>query len=601
VLLRLLQGRPWLHRVAGRSVLIGDVPWVAQSVEAFASKLFALAYSIATCTFFSANPVDHLVHRHTHRVVRGSLLAIGRPDGRLNTLTSAEAAACLSINQASSIQNFGVTAETLSIGKNPFRLPLCAAHITLPAHRPKFMCEVLQEAESDKLKRAAATNPDGSIRGLSKFTNMSDTDLVHSLSSGVPVVGGQSREPSVHAGGGVGAFLGFGGDASSGHRHMSSRDNSAHGQRTFLSALGSSRDNSAHGQRTFLSGLGSSRENSAHGQAVFQGSLGASTSAKDAPDAPGTDVELGLGRQAPTPTPAQLHPAQLHETSAIASALVRGIWSGLHSPSKTASAASPAPSTVSCKVAQQRPTGTLPPTGVSMATAPSIETVRRPPTASAIAPAGGHVQVPAPNRRRRTTFAVRLPGSAPSPSPLPGLSPGPAAAPPAVKSSPNELRVMMDRLGTLDRSLFDKALSELHGSILANPSTFRIEPMPDDAFIGAWMHLHGDHKSLATSELLRRQHSVQLLTETRFDSMQRFISFCVLFHAMGKACQDFWPRASFGILGYDMSRSQSIMRVATTASPVAGMEVRSRLQTIQEHKTLHLAASSIQRIWRSQH
>ena len=38
--------------------------------------------------------------------------------------------------------------------------------------------------------------------------------------------------------------------------------------------------------------------------------------------------------------------------------------------------------------------------------------------------------------------------------------------------------------------------------------------------------------------------------------------------------QDFWPRASFGILGYDMSRSQSIMRVATTASPVAGMEVR---------------------------
>ena len=104
----------------------------------------------------------------------------------------------------------------------------------------------------------------------------------------------------------------------------------------------------------------------------------------------------------------------------------------------------------------------------------------------------------------------------------------------------------MDRLGNLDRSLFDKVLSQLHGSkkhnelhdsILESPSTFRIEPMPSNAFIGAWMHLHGDHKSLATAELLRRQHSVQLLTETRFDSMQRFISFCVLFHAMGKACQ----------------------------------------------------------------
>ena len=28
--LRLVQGRPWHHRVAGRSLLIGDVPWVAQ-------------------------------------------------------------------------------------------------------------------------------------------------------------------------------------------------------------------------------------------------------------------------------------------------------------------------------------------------------------------------------------------------------------------------------------------------------------------------------------------------------------------------------------------------------------------------------------------
>merc|ERR1711995_113879 len=59
VLLRLLQRRPWLHRVAGRSVLIGDVPWVAQCAEAFASKLFALSYSASACAFASANPSDH--------------------------------------------------------------------------------------------------------------------------------------------------------------------------------------------------------------------------------------------------------------------------------------------------------------------------------------------------------------------------------------------------------------------------------------------------------------------------------------------------------------------------------------------------------------
>ena len=32
VLLRLAQGRPWHHRVSGRALLIGDVPWVAQVI-----------------------------------------------------------------------------------------------------------------------------------------------------------------------------------------------------------------------------------------------------------------------------------------------------------------------------------------------------------------------------------------------------------------------------------------------------------------------------------------------------------------------------------------------------------------------------------------
>ena len=70
LLLRLLQGRPLLHRMVGRSVLIGDCPWVAQSVEAFASKLFACSYAMTAVAFACANPADHLVHRHTHRVVR---------------------------------------------------------------------------------------------------------------------------------------------------------------------------------------------------------------------------------------------------------------------------------------------------------------------------------------------------------------------------------------------------------------------------------------------------------------------------------------------------------------------------------------------------
>jgi len=144
-LLRVIQGRPLLHRVAGRSLLIGDIPWVAQTLEAFVSKTFSLAYSAATISVASANPMDHLVHRHTHRVVRGSLLAVGRPDGRLNALTASENTVCLAVNQASSIQNFGVTCESITIGHNPFKLPLTSAAIHLPKLRKDFMSEYALE------------------------------------------------------------------------------------------------------------------------------------------------------------------------------------------------------------------------------------------------------------------------------------------------------------------------------------------------------------------------------------------------------------------------------------------------------------------------
>lgn len=50
LLLRILEGRPLWHRMTGRSVVIGDIPWVAQSIEAYVSKLFACSYSAAGLT-----------------------------------------------------------------------------------------------------------------------------------------------------------------------------------------------------------------------------------------------------------------------------------------------------------------------------------------------------------------------------------------------------------------------------------------------------------------------------------------------------------------------------------------------------------------------
>lgn len=143
VILRVLERRHLLHRMVGRTVVIADIPWVAQASEAFLSKIFACSYSIAGLTVFSANPSDHLVHRMTHRVVRGSLLICGRPDGRLSALTASEQATSLSINQASSIQSLGSTCESITIGHNPFKLPLTERAIVLKRFRPLFLCEYL--------------------------------------------------------------------------------------------------------------------------------------------------------------------------------------------------------------------------------------------------------------------------------------------------------------------------------------------------------------------------------------------------------------------------------------------------------------------------
>ena len=148
LLVRAIQKRPLLHRMTGRSVVIGDCPWVAQSAEAYLSKIFACAYSATSIAVCSANPADHLVHRMTHRVVRGVLLVCGRPDGRLTALTTLENTVCLSVNQASSIQSLGVTCESLTIGHNPFQLPLTADAVTLRGNRPDYLCERLLHRQS---------------------------------------------------------------------------------------------------------------------------------------------------------------------------------------------------------------------------------------------------------------------------------------------------------------------------------------------------------------------------------------------------------------------------------------------------------------------
>lgn len=129
IILRLVQKRNLRHQMELRTCVIADIPWVAQAADTFLSKIFARLYSIAGLNILHSNPTDHLVHCHTHRIVRGTLLLTGRPDGRLSAFTSAEATICLLINQASSIQSMGGTSESITIGHNPADMSLTMGNI----------------------------------------------------------------------------------------------------------------------------------------------------------------------------------------------------------------------------------------------------------------------------------------------------------------------------------------------------------------------------------------------------------------------------------------------------------------------------------------
>lgn len=56
----------------------------------------------------------------------------------------------------------------------------------------------------------------------------------------------------------------------------------------------------------------------------------------------------------------------------------------------------------------------------------------------------------------------------------------------------------------------------------------------------------------------------QYLYEARIASLERYVSFCVVFHAMAKHCCAPWFKVP-----WDIARSQSNLRVATTASPIS--------------------------------
>jgi len=568
VLLRLVQRRPWLHRVAGRSVLIGDIPWVAQSVEAFASKCFALSYSIASATFFSANPNDHLVHRHTHRVVRGSLLAVGRPDGRLNSLTTAEAACCLSVNQASSIQNLGVTCESITIGHNPFKLPLSAAAITLPTNRLPFVSEILsddqpKEAKDDDLfsnRSSRRQTPDSSTHGARSGY------LAHSALIDAIAHGGSVRRGNAY----VNAHVNQPSFSNTRHNYLPSRESSAHG---------GSRHGDSHYKRSCNSA-------SHHGGSEYLGSAIAHVV-----NTCTVSRSLDGSRHGARSHEGSRHGGKMPYVPVLDDAALDDMVKTLASPPASPPAREPAnheqglsPSSVSASIQNE----TL---------ARKLKELKR---------NESHLRKNSIGSAFQSTNHPR-PAKTPSGhwSTARGRKSSENIHPARKHSSLGGIRATLDRVQT------DSKAADKLGAIAKRNRTAQgsakwkflkkilelqtIEPL-SEPFYGAWML--EEHSSNSVARLMERQELLQQLNETRFDSMQRMVAFMVLFHKMAKDVQDFMSVASLGFLTYDMSKTQSMLRIATTASPVSGTEVRDKMIEIKHDTLQNRAAAVIQRKWR---
>lgn len=143
MLLRVIQGRELLARLGKRTLVIADVPYVHQLLESYVSKLFSQSYSIASIDVHGANGVDHLVHRFTHRVYRGTLIAVGRTDGRLFSQSKGESWILMAMQQCKAIMHLGAGPEIVSVGHNPFtNTDVLKNHVVIDNRRPRFLCEV---------------------------------------------------------------------------------------------------------------------------------------------------------------------------------------------------------------------------------------------------------------------------------------------------------------------------------------------------------------------------------------------------------------------------------------------------------------------------
>jgi len=119
-----------------------------------------------------------------------------------------------------------------------------------------------------------------------------------------------------------------------------------------------------------------------------------------------------------------------------------------------------------------------------------------------------------------------------------------------------------------------------------------------ESYFGEELRKTKSQLRVSSMALSQSQHLTMELYESRVASMQRFVAMTIMFHQTGMRVQKFFPAISFGLLGYRMDRTHSIMRIATTASPVSGADVREKMEESRLVLKIEQSAQRIARVWR---
>ena len=138
-------------------------------------------------------------------------------------------------------------------------------------------------------------------------------------------------------------------------------------------------------------------------------------------------------------------------------------------------------------------------------------------------------------------------------------------------------------------------------SVVNRDSRGLVQVMPStESFFGEELQ-NTAPKGVGAFIMSESQHLAMELYESRIASMQRFVAMTVMFHQMGMRVESFFPKISFGLWGYRMDRTHSIMRIATTASPVSGADVRDRMLELHLRFKIQKAVNLVARrylVWK---